>query len=146
MTERVPYFVDTKARMRGAQLFFVDPNVTNEGLIPAVPGSIVNYEYRLPFLQHNFPVRRIRMLQPTDLVVDPPLTFGSDMLLTLRKADGTYLLADVPLSEFITDDAIFPNQRPLIFGDDFFPDPSMSYLKFLDQGQTARVALEFHYG
>lgn len=147
MNTRVPYFADTKARMRGSQLFYVDPNVTSEGLIPAVPGSIVNYPYRLPFLQHNFPVRKIRLLMPTGLTVVPPLDFGSNnALLTLRKADGTYLLTDFPVVEFLEDETIFPNVRPLIFGDDFFPDPSMSFVKFLLGGITSRLALEFHYG
>ena len=147
MSTRVPYFVDTKPRLRGSQLFYVDPNVTTEGVVPAVPGSIFNYPYRLPFLQHNFPVRQIRLLLADNLLVDPVLNRDPyPALITLRKADGTYLLEDFPVSEFIVRASFGQNIRPLIFGDDFFPDPSMSFVKYMQDGITERMALEFRYG
>lgn len=146
--KRIPIYPDTKPILRGSQLFYVDPSVNNQGQTTngGVGGSVINYPYQLPFLAHNFPVRRIRVLQPGNLTVSPPLAFGADQLLTLRKADGTYLMDRVPVIEFIQDETVFPLIRPLYFADDFFPDPRMSYLEFLDAAQTARVAIEFYYG
>jgi len=150
MWQRTPIYPDTKPRLRGSQLFFVDPSIGNEGGA-AKPGSIPNYPYKLPFLAHNFPVRRIRLLNAQNLTTVPPLTAGgADIFLTLRKADGTYLLHDVPTFEFITPAGWgLPATgliRDLFFDDDFFPDPRMSYVKWEAQGVTDRLAMEFHYG
>jgi len=140
-----PYFADSKIRPRGSQLFYVDPNVTNEGLVPAVAGSIVNYQYKLPFLAHNFPVRRIRVFNPNALEVTPALAYGANTFLTLRRADGHYLCHEVPIIEFLDSYVGFPINRPLLLAADFFPDPRMSYVTWNIAGSTARLAMEFHY-
>ena len=75
---------------------------------------------------------------------------GVDVYMTLRKADGTYLMHDVPTFEFINAAAWgLPATgiiRDLFFDDDFFPDPRMSYVKWAAAGITERLAVEFHYG
>jgi len=148
MHERTPYYPESKARHRGAQLFRVNPNVTNEGLFPAVPGSVRNYPYVLPFLQRNFPVRRIRVFTATQVLGITPAE-SQYILLTLRKADGTYLLKDVPACTFV--DFAAPgasparNGRPILFGPDFFPDPRMSWAKWMTGGVTDPLTMEFIY-
>jgi len=147
MNTRTPYFFDTKVRARGSELFFVDPNVTNEGRLPPVPGSMINYRYKLPFLAHNFPVRQIRMLYPElSLNLSPQITTGTNCFLTLRKADGSYLLDRVPLSLFLTNTGTVPTRRPILFDRDFFPDPQLSFLQWTTAGDTGRAAIEFIYG
>jgi hypothetical protein len=75
--DRIPIYPDTKPRLHGSQLFFVNPLVLNDGTAAPLGGSVINYPYTLPFTAHNFPVRRIRFYNPANLTVAPPLAFGS---------------------------------------------------------------------
>ena len=150
MDTRTPYGPDTNVRLLGSQLFFVDPNVSNEGGVFPIPGSKIGYPYRLPFLSHNLPLRRIRWVEATDITVVPPLVNSTNAnFLTLRKSDGTFLLDRVPMSEFQSAAGTFlPGvvQRQLFFDDDFFPDPELSFLQWQYAGVTERTCIEFLYG
>lgn len=141
-----PYFPTTKIRTRGSQLFFVNPNVTNEGRVPPVPGSIANYPYKLPFLSRSYPVRSIHVFDPGSLGTST----GNPVmaLITLRRSDGTYLLKDVPLATFADQTIVFGSnyQRPLLFRSDFYPDPKLSYVTWMVAGQTGEIGIQFNYG
>jgi len=139
------YYADTKVKMRGGQLFFVNPNFTNEGGVQPVPGSIRNYPYRLPFTQHNFPVRSIRVYNEGG-IVGPTLANPHQVLLTLRKADGTYLLRDVPASTFIQSVINRVPNRPILFRGDFFPDPKQCSARWTTTGVLGLLAIQFNYG
>jgi hypothetical protein len=127
-----------------SQLFYVDPRLTNEGRFPAVPGSIVNYQYKLPFLANVFPVRSIRIFTPSDLTNTPAIS-STPGLLTLRKADGTYLLDAVPLGLFFVNFGLPPQRKKILFGPDFFPDPRLSFIQWTVGGITGLQAIEFIY-
>lgn len=146
MKPLVPYDADSQLLTMGSQLFFVDPNVSNEGQPFPVAGAKANYPYILPFLAHAFPVRRIRCLLTTQLGVVPPISDAGPVFLTLRAADGRYLLNQIPVLEFVEQIPGFPANRDILFDADFFPDPRYSFLQWTLAGQTSRIALEFIYG
>ena len=148
MKRLVPYEPDSSAPAYGAQLFYVDPTRLNDGSQSPL-GSVANYPYQLPFLSKTLPVRRIRI--QVDLGFDATFTplpaIGSmlNAMLTLRRADGIYLLDSVPCIEFQDNLPSLASYKPLQFDDDFFPDPRFSFITWTTAGVTARAALEFIY-
>ena len=121
MKRLVPYEPDSSAPAFGAQLFYVDPTRLNDGSDSPL-GSVPGYPYQLPFLSKALPVRRIRV--QLDTTFTPQFGIGSTLnaMLTLRRADGTYLLDSVPCIEFQDNLPGLASYKPLQFDDDFFPD------------------------
>lgn len=140
----IPYEPDTSTPVLGSQLFYVNPNVLNDGSVSAL-GSVANYPYQLPFLSRNFPVRRVRVQLELTFTPDPAIALPVNATLTLRRADGIILLDAVPCSEFVDNIPGVASYKPLVFEDDFFPDPRFSFLTFTAAGVTQRAALEFIY-
>lgn len=141
------YYPGTKILSRGSELFAVDPNVTNEGRILPVPGSLANYPYRLPFLGRSYPVRSIRAYYKDIQGLAQNIGDPKHALLTLRKSDGTYLLNNMPLAAFMTNKLSGATKmHPLLFRSDFYPDPKMSFLTWTVAGQRGIMFIQFNYG
>jgi hypothetical protein len=144
MKRLVPYEPDSSAPAYGAQLFYVDPTRLNDGSTSPL-GSVANYPYQLPFLGKTLPVRRIRVQLDTTYTPVPGIGSTFNAMLTLRRADGIYLLDAVPCIEFQDNLPGLASYKPLQFDDEFFPDPRFSFLTWTVAGVTARAALEFIY-
>jgi len=145
MNRNAPYYVDTKVRQRGAQTFAVDPNITNEGVVPPVPGSIINYPYKLPFLAHSFPVRSIRVYPADAINGSGDFANPNNVLLTMRRADGVYLMRDIPAATF-ADRMADASMRPLLLRSDFYPDPAQCFARWTRANQIGVLYVTFNYG
>ncbi len=144
-----PYQRGSLVATHGAELFIVNPKIMNDGTLSPTGKAIPGYQYRLPLLQHNFPVRQIIVhtdatlnigsLSPAVNIEDP-----ANYMITLCKADGTYLIQDIPGTEFVPQPGAVADNIQLIFADDFWPDNWMSWLVFTtDRGHVA--AIEYRY-